>query len=91
MVRWFKANYPKIPVVVLQSQAWERFPEADAAAQIVVLARAAEQLGGAFVVARHAAPDAIQVAQVRAAVGAAFTTRYSVAARLGATRLRSGV
>src|SRR5438552_18958727 len=32
MVRWFKANYPKIPVVVLQSQAWERFPEADAAA-----------------------------------------------------------
>src|SRR5436305_91890 len=31
MVQWFKAHYPKIPVLVLQSHPWERFPEADAA------------------------------------------------------------
>jgi CheY-like chemotaxis protein len=29
MVRWFKANYPKIPVVALQADAWEQFPDAD--------------------------------------------------------------
>jgi len=31
MVLWFKARYPKIPVVALLSSPWERFPEADAA------------------------------------------------------------
>src|SRR5256886_11421188 len=31
MVQWFKAHYPKLPVLVLQSHPWERFPEADAA------------------------------------------------------------
>src|SRR5712691_5897451 len=29
MVLWFKARYPKIPVVVLQFSSWEKFPEAD--------------------------------------------------------------
>jgi len=29
MVRWFKAHYPKIPVIVLQFSNWETFPEAD--------------------------------------------------------------
>jgi hypothetical protein len=29
MVLWFKAHYPKIPVVVLQFSNWEQFPEAD--------------------------------------------------------------
>jgi hypothetical protein len=29
MVRWFKAHYPKIPVIVLQFHGWEKFPEAD--------------------------------------------------------------
>ena len=31
MVHWFKAHYPKIPVVVLQFYGWEKFPEADVA------------------------------------------------------------
>ena len=30
MVHWFKAYYPKIPVVALQVNSWEKFPEADA-------------------------------------------------------------
>ena len=29
MVLWFKAHYPKIPVIALQSNRWEIFPEAD--------------------------------------------------------------
>jgi hypothetical protein len=29
MVLWFKAHYPKIPVVALQPSRWEEFPEAD--------------------------------------------------------------
>ena len=29
MVAWFKAHYPKIPVIVLQFHNWEKFPEAD--------------------------------------------------------------
>src|SRR5437588_11417143 len=29
MVLWFKARYPKIPVVVLQFSSWEKFREAD--------------------------------------------------------------
>src|SRR5205085_11012760 len=33
MVLWFKARYPKIPVVALLMSAWERFPEADVATQ----------------------------------------------------------
>jgi DNA-binding NtrC family response regulator len=31
MVHWFKAHYPKIPVVALQFNGWENFPEADVA------------------------------------------------------------
>src|SRR5690348_17819573 len=31
MVQWFKAHYPKIPVVALQFYGWEKFPEADVA------------------------------------------------------------
>jgi len=31
MVGWFKAHYPKIPVIVLQFYDWEKFPEADMA------------------------------------------------------------
>ena len=31
MVHWFKAHYPKIPVVALQFYGWEKFPEADVA------------------------------------------------------------
>jgi len=31
MVRWFKTHHAKIPVIVLQFQDWEKFPEADAA------------------------------------------------------------
>ena len=29
MVHWFKAQYPKIPVVVLRFNSWEKFPEAE--------------------------------------------------------------
>src|SRR6267154_5156800 len=29
VVLWFKAYFPKIPVVALQSNRWEKFPEAD--------------------------------------------------------------
>jgi hypothetical protein len=29
IVLWFKAHYPKIPLVALQSSRWEEFPEAD--------------------------------------------------------------
>ena len=29
MVLWFKTNYPKTPVVVLQFSSWEIFPHAD--------------------------------------------------------------
>jgi hypothetical protein len=31
IIHWFKEHYPKIPVIVLQSYGWEKFPEADAA------------------------------------------------------------
>src|SRR5438105_611504 len=31
MVHWFKAHYPKIPVVALQFYGWEKFAEADVA------------------------------------------------------------
>jgi len=29
MIHWFKAQHPRIPVVVLQFTSWEKFPEAD--------------------------------------------------------------
>src|SRR5438046_10764616 len=31
MVHWFKAHYPKIPVVALQFCGWEKFAEGDVA------------------------------------------------------------
>ena|SRR5438477_6519429 len=31
IVHWFKAHYPKIPVIALQYYEWEKFPEADVA------------------------------------------------------------
>src|SRR5205807_3103237 len=37
IVHWFKAHYPKIPVVDLQFYGWEKFPEDD-------LARLSEEL-----------------------------------------------
>lgn len=31
IVHWFKTQHPRLPVLVMQSVAWEKFPEADAA------------------------------------------------------------
>lgn len=31
IVHWLKTKNPRLPVLVMQSSAWEKFPEADAA------------------------------------------------------------